>query len=184
MEKWKNITGYEGSYQVSSYGRVKSIKRMVPGKDGRVTEYPEREIKWLSSKLTQRHPSPMFAVELWKGNKRKRMSVHRLVGMAFIPNPDGKPQINHLDGNRNNNRVDNLEWCTSSENNYHAYANNLTRPSGGKAVIGKNQKTGHVVEFRNQEEAGQAFGVTACAIRASVKGRTIACKGYVWKFKD
>ena len=184
MEEWKDVIGYEGLYQISSYGRVKSLERTVQGKDGRLMLILERELAQTPSKITKRYPRPVYTVELWKGNIRKRALPHRLVGMAFIPNPDNKPQINHIDGDKKNNRVDNLEWCTASENNYHAYANNLTRPSGEKAVIGTSQKTGEVVEFRNQEEAGKAFGVTACAIRASVKGRTIACQGYVWKFKD
>ena len=69
----------------------------------------------------------MYHVELWKDNKRVVRMIHRLVAETFIPNPDGKPQVNHKDGNRMNNSVENLEWATCAENSEHAYRTGLAK---------------------------------------------------------
>ena len=97
-EIWKNIEGYEGKYQVSNLGRVKSIigqeKVLHPKK----------------------HRNGHLQIGLHKDKKRKTMYIHRLVAQAFIPNPDNLPCVNHKDENPNNNNVDNLEWCTQKYN--------------------------------------------------------------------
>lgn len=116
-EIWKDIEGYEGLYKISNYGRVKSIPR-----NGTQVK-TEKILKRIITDCNY-----VVAV-LSKENKIKRILVHRLVAKAFIPNPENKPCINHKDGNKHNNCVDNLEWCTYSENLKHAFANNLRKPT-------------------------------------------------------
>lgn len=109
-EVWKDIIGYEGLYQVSNLGRVKSLKHS--------------EEWFLKYRLNKKGYA---SVVLFKGtvSSKKQFMVHRLVADAFIPNPENKPQINHKDGNKLNNSVENLEWVTNYENCIHAHANAL-----------------------------------------------------------
>lgn len=116
-EIWKDINGYEGLYQVSNTGKVKSLV----GWNGR--KYVPRE-KILSKTKTS---TGYYKVELAKCKTKKSFKVHRLVAMAFIPNEESKPHINHKDGNPLNNNVDNLEWCTPKENIEHAIATGLRK---------------------------------------------------------
>lgn len=118
-EVWKPIEGYEGLYEVSNLGRIKSLRRDVAIPNPRLgtvgyRTYPER----IKPCVENRHG--YYQVTLSKEAKSRTLRVHRLVALAFIPNPDNKPYINHIDGNKKNNRVSNLEWCTASENNWHA----------------------------------------------------------------
>ena len=111
-ERWKDIEGYEGIYKVSNFGNVYSF---ISNKN-------------LSVQPTANNGYPM--VDLFKDKQSKMMLVHRLVATAFIPNPKQKPQVNHIDHDRANNDVSNLEWCTPSENIKHCF-NNGRHPGSG-----------------------------------------------------
>ena len=107
METWKQVIGYEGVYEVSNTGKVKRILSYGNNKyriDNEMSELDNRGYK---------------AVILTKNNQSKRCLIHRLVAQAFIPNPENKPQVNHIDFNKANNRLDNLEWCSIRENVTH-----------------------------------------------------------------
>ena len=123
---YKNVIGYEGVYQVSECGDVKRI-----GKD-----------KILKPQLSKGY----FKLELCKNSMRKNHNIHRLVALAFIPNPLNKEQVNHIDGNKLNNNVSNLEWATAKENMKHAWNNGLMKPSerqrqaASKTMVEYNQK--------------------------------------------
>ena len=107
-ERWRWVVGYEGLYMVSDYGRVKRVKPSRGAKVGRV--------------LRQAACSNGYRqVTLSDGCKRRIHRVHRLVAEAFAENPEGKRYVNHIDGDKTNNRVENLEWCTRSENMLHSY---------------------------------------------------------------
>lgn len=127
-EIWKDIPGYEGLYQVSDRGRVKSIARKISNGYAMV-DRPERLL--LPNTLAKGY----FQVTLYNVISRKCFQVHRLVAMAFIPNPQGYPQINHINGNKQDNRKENLEWCDNRQNQLHAWKIGLQRPhfSGGGA---------------------------------------------------
>ena len=124
-EIWKDIPGFEGMYQVSSLGQVKSLPRTIWNGKG-----------YYVSKEKLLHPNTLakgyFQVELRKDGIRQCFQVHRLVAMAFIynPKPIGYNQINHINGNKQDNRVDNLEWCNNSLNQKHAWAIGLQKVSG------------------------------------------------------
>lgn len=120
-EKWKDVIGYEGLYQVSSKGRVRSVDRLVSSA-GRF-----RKEKGRVKALSANHDG-YPRVGLYKGGKGKYFSVHRLVAAAFIPNPENKPLVDHINGTRNDNRVKNLRWATHSQNNAHCHS--TSRNSG------------------------------------------------------
>lgn len=110
-EEWKSIKGYEGMYEISNFGRIKIL----------TPRYKDKTImKTTLDGFGYRHCT--------LSNPRKTVKIHRLVAETFIPNPLNKPQVNHIDGNKLNNRTDNLEWATAHENNLHA---NKTGLSGG-----------------------------------------------------
>lgn len=122
-EIWKAVADSNGEYHISNHGRVKSYKC---GKERILKPY------LLGGGL------PYYAYSLHIKNKRKICKVHRLVALAFIPNPENKPQVNHKDGNKLNNHIDNLEWMTSKENHQHAWDTGLfegKRLAKSKAVI-------------------------------------------------
>lgn len=117
MEQWKDIKDYEGYYQVSNKGNVKSLKREVIARDGNIKKYPE---KLLKPELSGTKKLKYYRVTLSKNHSTKRHMLHRLVAKTFLNNPDNKPHVNHLDNNSVNNEVSNLEWVTHSENMLHA----------------------------------------------------------------
>ena len=121
-EIWKDVQGYEGYYQVSNLGRVKSLKRHAPYD----TKYGKRA-KYVNEKIlaeTEAH-NGYSRVHLRTETTNMNKLIHRLVAETFIPNPLNKPQINHIDGNKKNNCVSNLEWATQSENMQHAFRTGL-----------------------------------------------------------
>lgn len=113
MEIWKDITGFEGLYQISNLGRVKSVQRKVMAKGSEKTVFERIR--------TPINTHGYLYCDLWKDGTGYRFAVHRLVASAFHDNPKNLPQVNHIDGNKANNRADNLEWCDQSENNLHAF---------------------------------------------------------------
>lgn len=117
MEEWRDIKGYEGLYKISNIGRVKSYQTF--GNNQKIG----RE-HFITPTLTT---NGYYRVELIKDNQRKTHRIHRLVAFAFLPNPENKPYINHIDGNRLNNHITNLEWCTQKENNEHAIRTGLRK---------------------------------------------------------
>lgn len=119
---WSDIKGYEGFYRVSTDGQVQSVER--------VREYLNATIK---SRILRQSPNPKgyLMVKLYKDGDKKTFPVHRLVAQAFIPNPQNKPQIDHIDGNTKNNNVTNLRWATNKENSNNpvTLVNRIGRPS-------------------------------------------------------
>lgn len=122
MSEWFDVKGYEARYQVTRDGRVKSkIRRVYSPICG-----GDRQIGGKLLKLVT-HPRGYRNAQFVVDGKRKSLSLHRMLAELFIPNPEGKPHINHIDGNPANNSIENLEWCTHLENMRHAYATGLAK---------------------------------------------------------
>lgn len=118
-EVWKDIPNYEGYYQISNLGRVKSLKRIIIRRDGKPYLQKEKNLK-----LSKNHKGYLIC-NLSKNYKAKFKQVHRLVAETFIQNPNNLPQVNHIDGNKENNCVDNLEWITNYDNMQHSIETGL-----------------------------------------------------------
>lgn len=134
MEEWRDVEGYEGLYQVSSYGRVRSVDRIVKYPDGKSPRhFKGKELR------PQNASTGYLFVNLSRNSRIKRVGIHRLVALSFIQKPDGNMEVNHKDGNRHNNRVENLEWVTRGENILHSYRK-LGRKSAWKGRKMHNRK--------------------------------------------
>ncbi len=188
-EVWKDIMGYENYYQVSNMGAVRSKDRELKSGIGKFVKRG-RTLK------AQPNANGYLRINLKIPNKRKYVFVHRLVAVAFVPNPSNKPCVNHVDSNFLNNRADNLEWVTQKENMRHAikkgrfdesFANTLNkfakdRESKQRAVIGTNVKTGEKIIFSTIQEAGRYFNGRAGDICKCCKGERQTAQGYRWEY--
>ena len=150
-ETWRDIPDYEGLYEVSDKGRVRS-------KEGKVT-YTERHgvRKWKSRILKVKNKNAReFRVDLWKDGKPKTFLVHQLVGFAFLSNPNKYKSINHLDGNPRNNNVENLEWCSDYRNINHAFDNRLIKTGKQTSLFSIKDREMH--DFRSITKASEFLG--------------------------
>ena len=128
IEEWRDIKGYEGLYQVSNVGRVKSLKKTITYVNGRKNDMKEKILSICSDK------DGYGTLGLTKNKKRYNKKVHRLVAEAFVYNKDKKPDVNHINGVKRDNNFNNLSWCTKSENTKHAIKNGLWHPPIKKGV--------------------------------------------------
>lgn len=159
-EVWRHVIGYEGRYMVSNLGRVQSIGREVDYPNGVKINLSKRILKLTTHKYGYKIASMNM------NGHNKKVGVHILVAKAFIPNPDNKPQVNHIDGDKANNNVSNLEWVTSAENASHNILPKMKHkhigvryePRGGSWVAGisKGNKRIHIGTFKTEEEAHKA----------------------------
>ena len=177
-EVWKDVVGYEGLYQVSDRGNVRSVAR----KDSIGRKCGGRILK------PKPNTNDYIRVGLCKNGIRKNKRVHRLVAEAFIPNPEKLPQVNHKDENPSNNELSNLEWCTSEYNSNHGTRNERIRQAHSKRVKAVNVETGEVLVFSSTAEAGRK-GYSrgrvseACrgAYRSATSGKLIGGDGHTHK---
>lgn len=159
-EIWKPVAGYEGIYEVSNMGRVKSRRKIISSVDD---------------------GKGYLRLHLSKNGITKSFRVHRLVAEAFVPNSDVSLKVNHIDGNKKNNRSDNLEWCTQAENVAHAYSNGLStrnNPRQVKAI----DLNGNVQYFTSQCDASRKTGVAQQNISLCCKGKIKSAGGYIWQY--
>lgn len=183
-EIWKDIEGYEGLYQVSSYGRVRSADRIIEYNDGRKGLF-----KWRIKKTSKDSYGYLFC-SLSKNSKLKVTKVHRLVAEAFILNPNHLPQINHKDEDKTNNHVSNLEWCDGKYNanygtrNKRSAEKRLNSPKLSKPVLQLDISTGQVIsEYSSAREASRQLNINPGGISACCRGKCKTYKGFRWKYK-
>lgn len=177
-EIWKDVVGYEGLYQVSNFGRVKSLKHIVRTKGGYTRCSP-------SKILTNCFDNNYYHVRLYKYGKAKLHLVHRLVATSFLQNIDNKTQINHIDGNKLNNNVDNLEWCTPSENIKHAFRIGLCIPQDGgtsKKVAAYKRNGEFVGNYESLHDAARKLNCNLGHIWSVLNNRVPHHKGYIFKY--
>lgn len=173
-EEFRNIVGYEGLYQVSNLGNIKSLERTKTNH----SKYQLVNGRILKSSIN--HKGYVYVI-LYKNNKQKGYLVHRLVAEAFIPNPENKPQVNHIDGNKLNNHVSNLEWVSQQENMQHALSNGLkmTKP------IYQYDKEGNLIKIWNSiREIQRTLNIPSSLIIRCCKGERKSSHNYIWKYKD
>lgn len=192
-EVWKDITGYEGLYQVSNLGRVKSLAREV------FTGVYMRQIPE-TIKISQKHSSGNYrSIVLSKEGKKTPRLIHRLVAEAFIPNPNNKPEIDHKDGDPTNNNSNNLRWATRKENNnfpIHKHRVSESKKGCKSSQCGKFGKLHHnsipvvrisfngvVAEYECLMAAARD-GFNLNAVWNCCNGRVKTHKGYRWMYKS
>lgn len=189
MEIWKDIKGFEGKYQISSEGRVKSLPR----------EYLSG-MNYKNLQITKEiifNPKPKkrtgYKTVLLYGDRRYYKLVHRLVAEAFIENPENKRCVNHIDGDKCNNRVENLEWCTYSENTIHAIEKGLRKDTNMRGVKGKFNKNSKKVYQYDKEnhlikvwdsatEATKFYNLSMSMVSNAANGVLKTAGGYKWSY--
>lgn len=177
-EIWADIDGFEGQYQVSNHGRIKSCDRILPHKTHGTWHIKERLLK----QVTTPYGYMSASFHLGEG-KMQTVRVHRMVAIAFIPNPMNLPQVNHIDGNKQNNHVSNLEWVTEHENTDHAWSHGLCdNIVKCKQVPVINLDTGE--RFESIASAERSFGKITGAIGHVLKGKAKHAYGYRWAYVD
>lgn len=188
-EIWKDIKDWEGYYEVSNLGNVRSCKRTITDKNGVNYNNNERILK------PAKNRDGYLQVGLSKNSKGSSKFVHRLVAEAFIPNLENKPTINHKDGNKLNNNISNLEWATKSEQAIHSLDKKLrTMPNvwvnkfgskhcASKAVIQYSKTGKYINEYGSIIEAANNLNIHPSSITKNCNGKTMSAGGFVWKHK-
>jgi hypothetical protein len=185
-EIWADIPGYEGMYQISTHGRVKSLPRTIRRRN---CDCPIKE-----RILRPASRNGYLHVNLCNNKNAKSAFIHRLVAIIFIPNPRGVDCINHKDCNPHNNRVENLEWCTKAENNQHAWDNGCQEKLRGimkqglrnRAVLQLDLNGNVIKQFDTIKEASAETGATHSHISSCCRNRygRRTCGGYKWQYSN
>lgn len=164
FEFWQDIPGYEGLYQASTYGRIIRYKKPAP----------------LNTFRTGRgYPSVRLSNRLGK-----TFYVHKLVALTFIPNPENLPQINHRDENKENNRVENLEWCTASYNNNFGTHNSRMAASKSKTVLQFDMQGNLVKRYASARNAERETGFDQSNISKCCRNEFKQAYGFIWKYSE
>ena len=164
-EIWKDIEDYEALYQVSNFGRVKRVTT------GRILKSGKDKKGYLH-------------VGLYKNGIVSNKTIPRLVAQAFIPNPENKPEVNHIDEDKTNNMVSNLEWMTAKENLNHGTRNERAGKTLSIPILATNLKTGESTEFYGTNECARQLGLNAGHITSVLKGRLKQTGGFTFKYKE
>jgi hypothetical protein len=182
-EEWKEVPGYNGYYQVSNFSRVKSIDRTVE-RHGHLMNIKGIIMTPTSSK--QGYPSHRFSLN----GKLRTENVHRLVAEAFIPNPENKKFVNHKNGLKHDNRIENLEWCTCSENCLHAVRTGLTvqkkmeHNHRARPVIQFDLSGNFINRYKCALYAVKEHGFDSGSISKACSGKLHTAYGFIWRFED
>jgi hypothetical protein len=181
-EVWKDVVGIEDGWMVSNFGRVKSKEKIV------------KQISRWGKLMEKPYPEKLIKPQIDKGycfiNAKGKKAIHRLVAIAFIPNPENKPQVNHKDGNKLNNNHWNLEWATASENMKHAFKNGLCIPIKGadnkrsKPVLQYSMDGIMIKEFAGARDAARVLSLGQPSIWKALSNHQKQAHGFIWKYKE
>ena len=172
MEQWKPIKGYEGLYEVSSLGKIKSLSRWKQNHSK--LNYVEEKI------LKPGFNGKYHHVFLSKNGKSKTYLIHKLVAIHFIPNPNNLPQINHIDENKLNNNVNNLEWCTQKYNCNYGKRNDCLRKRIGQYDLQGN----FIKEWQGMRVAAKDLNICYSSIYKCCKGQVKRAGNYIWRIYE
>lgn len=184
LEIWKDIYGCDGFFQVSNLGNVRVLEHVHHCRRNRSFLIRGRTLPKVKMN------TGYLGAHIRRNNRPKLVNIHRLVAQAFIPNPQNKPTVNHIDFDRKNNRVDNLEWCTHAENNSHS--RNSGRPRKVPKVTTALYKPvlqldleGRVIKrYASIKQADRETGIPSTIIVRCAKGKLKATKGFKWCYEE
>ena len=172
IEIWKDYKDYEGLYQASNLGIMRSLDRWVSSKNGSMQFIKGRILKLLN------HNAGYLSANLWKNNKVKTYLVHRIIAEVFLPNPNNYKEVNHKDEDKTNNIVENLEWCDAKYNSNYGTRNERL----SKSVLQYDLEGNFIKEWKSTMECCRN-GYNQGAVAACCQGKRKTHKGFIWKYK-
>lgn len=184
-EIWKAVEGYEGYYEVSSYGRVRSLDRVEYDHFNRGECNCRKRLFKGRILKPNKVRNGYLQIGLSKSGKVKGVLIHRLVAEAFIPNPSNLPQVNHKDEVKTNNHVENLEWCTCLYNMRYGTCQQRRAEKQSIPVLQIDINTGEVItDYPSAREAERQLNIRQCAISECCNGKRKTAYGFKWKYQD
>jgi hypothetical protein len=181
-EIWRSIEGFEGYYEVSNHGRVRSLDRHI------IRHYKSHDklTTWKGRIMALHLRTDGYPfVDLYKEHKRYSLVVHRLVAIAFVPNPNNRPEVDHINTIRTDARACNLRWVNRSENNLNPITNkrmsDASKGRGCKPILQFNKEGDLIASFKSIREASKSTGYHVSTISGNAKGKHESLK-YIWKY--